>query len=404
MATPEVYNVSQAPITAHAFNADRTQVAVSLNSSELQILSRSGIDWTPTETLSEHDKAITSIDWAPNSNRIVTASQDRNAYVWQQAPDPLTGQTVWKPTLVLLRVNRAATYVRWSPFEDKFAVASGARAIAICSFDPDNNWWVAKQLKKPIRSTVLSVDWHPNNVLLAAGSADMKARVFSAYIKDVDKRPAPTVWGEKLPFNTVCGEYSSPSGGWVHAVGFSPSGDVLAFASHDSTISIVYPGGPAIFTIRSNSLPYVTLTWTSEDALVAAGHDCQPVLFTGSPAGWQAAGSLDDTSAPKSSGGARGALTGAAAPVGRLNSAAFNTFRNADSRGLGSSSGGGTPLAGDTELFTVHQNTITNVRAYDGAPGAVTRVSTSGVDGRLVVWNVNAVSSLGARLSGLRVG
>lgn len=62
------------------------------------------------------------------------------------------------------------------------------RAIAICSFDEDNNWWVAKQLKKPIRSTVLAVDWHPNNVLLAAGSADMKARVFSAYIKDVDKK------------------------------------------------------------------------------------------------------------------------------------------------------------------------------------------------------------------------
>lgn len=47
---------------------------------------------------------------------------------------------------------------------------------------------MARQLKKPIRSTVLSVDWHPNNVLLAAGSADMKARVFSAFIKDVDKR------------------------------------------------------------------------------------------------------------------------------------------------------------------------------------------------------------------------
>jgi actin related protein 2/3 complex subunit 1A/1B len=43
-------------------------------------------------------------------------------------------------------------------------------------------------LKKPIRSTVLCVDWHPNNVLLAAGSADMKARVLSAYIKEVDKR------------------------------------------------------------------------------------------------------------------------------------------------------------------------------------------------------------------------
>jgi len=76
----------------------------------------------------KHDKAITSIDWAPSSNRIVTASQDRNAYVWSQSPDPLTGRMVWKPTLVLLRINRAATFVRWSPNEDKFAVASGARS------------------------------------------------------------------------------------------------------------------------------------------------------------------------------------------------------------------------------------------------------------------------------------
>jgi hypothetical protein len=61
-------------------------------------------------------------------------------------------------------------------------------AISICSFDPENNWWISKHLKKPIRSTVLCVDWHPNNVLLAAGSADMRARVLSAYIKEVDKR------------------------------------------------------------------------------------------------------------------------------------------------------------------------------------------------------------------------
>ena len=77
----------------------------------------------------QHDKQITSIDWAPNSNRIVTSAQDRNAYVWQQTPDAQTGQLIWKPTLVLLRINRAATYVKWSPNEDKFAVASGARYV-----------------------------------------------------------------------------------------------------------------------------------------------------------------------------------------------------------------------------------------------------------------------------------
>ena len=44
-------------------------------------------------------------------------------------------------------------------------------------------------------------------------------------------RPQPSAWGEKLPFNTVCGEFNSPNGGWVHDVAFSPSGDALAFAS-----------------------------------------------------------------------------------------------------------------------------------------------------------------------------
>jgi len=408
MSPPEVYSLGQTPVTSHAFNADRSEVAVSLNSNDVQIFSREGHDWKPSETLSEHDKLITSIDWAPNSNRIVTSAQDRNAYVWQQSPDPKTGRMVWKPTLVLLRINRAATHVRWSPNEDKFAVASGARAIAICSFDPEGDWWVSRLLKKPIRSTVLSVDWHPNNVLLASGSADMKARVFSAYIKDVDKRPAASVWGEKLPFNTVCGEYTSPTGGWVHTVGFSPSGDVLAFASHDSSITLVYPGSQAIYTIKLNTLPLLTLTWINENSLVAAGHDCQPFVFSGSEAGWELTGSLDDPNASKSAGGARAGL-GGASPVGRLNSAAFNTFRNADSRGIRSVTDSPTAASStESELFTVHQNTITDMRVYDGVPGNVSRVSTSGVDGKLVVWDVNVVTpasaaGLAGRMSGLQL-
>ena len=245
----------------------------------------------------------------------------------------------------------------------------------------------------------------------------MKARVFSAYIKDVDKRPQPSVWGEKLPFNTICGEYASPAGGWVHAVGFSPSGDVLAFASkyplyltrravvygfntcsgHDSSISIVYPGGPAIYTIRTTTLPLVTLTWTSEESIVAAGHDCQPFVFSGSAAGWQLVGTLDDPNANKTGGGRSGFGGGAPSPVGRLQSSAFNTFRNAAERGISNNPGSPTTAnSGESELFTVHQNTITSVRPYAGQPGAVAQVSTSGVDGKLVVWDANAVTPVTA--------
>ena len=115
--------------------------------------------------------------------------------------------------------------------------------------------------------------------------------MFSAFIKDVDKRPDPTVWGSRLPFNTLCAEFRSPSGGWVHSVAFSPSGNALAFVSHDSTVSIAYPQGPdappvPLLTVRTPLLPFLSLLWINESEIVAAGHDCQPVVFQGSEQGW----------------------------------------------------------------------------------------------------------------------
>jgi len=142
--------------------------------------------------LDQHDLRVTGIDWAPRTNRIVTCSADRNAYVWVQQADG-----TWKHTLVLLRINRAATCVRWAPGEHKFAVGSGARIISVCYFEEDNDWWVAKHIKRPIRSTVTAVDWHPNDVLLAAGSTDFKIRVFSAYVKDIEPKPSATEWGTR---------------------------------------------------------------------------------------------------------------------------------------------------------------------------------------------------------------
>jgi actin related protein 2/3 complex subunit 1A/1B len=172
---------------------------------------------------------------------------------------------------------------------------------------------------------------------------------------------------------------------------------------HDSSITVVYPSGPdaapqAVHTIRTPSLPYVAVLWLSETSLVAAGHDCQPVLFSGSlEEGWSLVKSLDESVA----GGAKpGILTPSnTGGVGRLNSEAFRTFRSADSRGATHGSGGGAGGAGgsgSTELNTVHQNTITKVKAFETSPsGEVTRFSTSGVDGRLVIWTVGGSGGAG---------
>jgi actin related protein 2/3 complex, subunit 1A/1B len=287
---------------------------------------------------------------------------DRNAYVWEQTPSG------WKPTLVLLRINRAATFVRWSPNEKKFAVGSGARLIGVCYFEEENDWWVSKHLKKPIRSTITTVNWHPNSVLLAAGSTDSHARVFSGFIKGIDERPEASVWGERLPFNTVCGEYLNDAAGWVHSVCFSPSGDALAFSSHDSSITVVYPSGPdappkAMINISTQLLPFTSLIWSTESEIIAAGYDCEAFRFQGSENGWAIAGTVETARGPG---------------IAREESA-LQMFKQMDLKGKSNRN--------DTQLSTTHQNTINTIRVYEGQPGAVRRFSTSGVDGRVVIWN-----------------
>ncbi|KFH47291.1 Actin-related protein 2/3 complex subunit-like protein [Hapsidospora chrysogenum ATCC 11550] len=364
MANPEVHHLFHSPIADHSFSADHQTLAVTRDSN-VELYSKSGNGYKLVNELRDHDKTVTSVDIAPNTGRIVSCSQDRNALVWEPSP------TGYKPTLVLLRISRAATFVRWSPNETKFAVGSGDRLIAVCYFEEENNWWVSKHLKKPIRSTITSVDWHPNSVLLAAGSTDAHARVFSSYIKGVDQRPDPTVWGERLPFNTVCGEFLNNSAGWVHSVAFSPSGDSLAFAAHDSSITVVYPSGPdqpprAVVNIATQMLPFKSLIWKAEDEIIAAGYDCEAFRFQGNEGGWQLAGAVDSRGSSASGGEQR-------------EESALRMFKQMDLKGK---------TKDDSQLKTVHQNTVTMIRPYQSSGSGVTKFSSSGVDGRIVIWSV----------------
>lgn len=368
MSAPDVQQIVPGPITCHAFNKDRTKVALCPNSNEVHIFKKSGTSWELTAVLGEHDKLVTGIDWAPNSNRIVTCSQDRNAYVWTA-----DGEN-WKPTLVILRINRAATQVKWSPKEDKFAVSSGARCISVCYFEKDNDWWVSKHIKKPIRSTVLSIDWHPNNVLLAAGSSDFKARVFSGYIKGVDDKPDACSWGSKFPFGEVLGEFNC--GGWVHDVAFSPDGESIAYVGHDSSLSVVTgtEGKPA--ALLTPCLPFTKLIWITGKSIVATGHDNNPTLFSQNGAAWKFVERLDAGKAEAKAGG----------------SSAMSKFRQMDTRAQEGDQ--------DTVLKTLHQNAISGISAHTGGRGAVSKFTTIGIDGKLITWDLK---SLEQSIAGLKI-
>jgi actin related protein 2/3 complex subunit 1A/1B len=358
------------PIICHSFNKDKTRVAVSPNDNTVKIFLKSGNKWECEHTFTEHTEVVTGIDWAPESNLITTCAADRNAYVW------VNQDGKWKPTLVILRINRAATSVKWSPKEDKFAVASGARLISICYFEKENNWWVSKHIKKPIRSTVLSVDWHPNNVLLAAGSTDFKARVFSTYIKEIESKPEATPWGKKMPFGALMAELSNGNGGWVHCVAFSPSGNKMAWVGHDSSVSVAVAGAETPAVIKLKELPLLSCIWLTEGSLLSAGHNFTPDVFTHDDNNKLTfLAKLDEA---KNKGGDEDETM-----------SAMERFRNLDKRAT---------VGKEAKSETTHENAITQLSRYHGDGETVTSVSSSGLDGKVVIWNMKSLEQSIAEL------
>lgn len=338
-------------ITVHAWNGNKTKIAFCPNNTEVHIYTKSGNTYTRDTILTEHDSRVLGIDWAPNTNRLVTCSEDRNAYVWE-----LTDGS-WKPTLVILRINRAATCVKWSPDETKFAVSSGAKCVSVCYFEEENDWWVSKHIKKH-KSTVTGVAWHPNSIFLATSSSDFKARIFSALVKGVDQRLEQSPFGNQLPFGQCLAEYTAM--GWVHASAWSPSGNILAFVAHDSSIHFVDINSKNQQRIPLNNLPFRAVAFTDEGTVVAAGHDNNPMVFK-NQGQWAFVKAIDGNRK-------REVKQQSSA------SAARSMFTNLTNVGQ---------TKNETSLNTLHQNAISCVQVLSG-----NTVSTSGVDGKLVIWTL----------------
>ena len=358
-------------ITCHAWNADRTQIAVCPNNNTVSIFQKPATEdghWEKVATLNEHDALVTDIAWAPRTNRIITTAQDRNAYVWTKE-----GGGEWKPMLVILRITAAATSVQWSSDELKFAVGSGARTVPICYFEAENNFWVSKMLKGHM-STIQAVAWHPSAPVVATACTDYKCRIFSAYLKNVDGKAVSTPWGDNPKFGTLFHEVASL--GWVRNVAFSPAGDFLAFCSHNSTVSFVdIINGHSCQTVRLSELPLTSLLFLPDGCLVGTGHGHDPLLFSRAADGWTFAGKLTGKTQVKKSHGAF--------------ASAKNMFQAQSHMGESAAA-----HAADANVNSVHNNLVCGVQLFGASFGATrAEFTTSALDGKIGFWTRDDITA-----------
>lgn len=358
-------------ITCHAWNKDMTALALCPNNHELHILEVENGALTEKHVYEqEHTQVITGIDWAPNSNQLVTCSHDRTCSVWTK------GAEGWKPSMVVLKAfGRGATAVKWGPCETRFAVGSGAKQIQVCAYEAENDWWTGKPIREGIESTIFDIAFHPSSLILAAGGCDKTINVYSAIIKSLDsKASAKEVFGDGKPpkFGEVI--FSVGTSGWVNGLAFSPAGNILCAAMHDSRmqfLNVQVGEGVAceeVARMRLRGLPVSKVAFLDEATCIGVGHDMVPLKFTSTGGEWKCQGSIDQGRAKKEK------KKGAAAMW------ADKTDR------------GGAEVH---EHNTTHENVISSLFVKPGSDGEFT---TAGIDGRVVFWNTGGVAGSFAAL------
>ena len=159
--------------------------------------------------LKGHTKLITSLDWSPVEDIIVSSSQDETIRVWSGVNYALI-KDIEKPH------KRAVSFVNWSPDGEHFATASWDSTIKI---------WSGKSL-----SPLKTLNGHDNALLAAVWSTDGKYIASGGWDKNL------VVWS--VSKGVKVHEIRNAHNDAISSISWHPSGKYIATGSLDKTVKI----------------------------------------------------------------------------------------------------------------------------------------------------------------------
>lgn len=156
------------------WHPDGSRVATGCNDGKARVwaagpLSDGGSGSTPgtlLHTLSGHTGAIFSCAWSPSGAHLLTGGADKSAIVWDVASGSI-GQAFAFHTATVLDAE-------WGS-DSLFATASSDKTVAVCALGSD----VPIRVFTGHADEVNAIGWSPSRALLASGSDDGTARLWS---------------------------------------------------------------------------------------------------------------------------------------------------------------------------------------------------------------------------------
>jgi WD40 repeat protein len=200
-------------------------------------------------TLQGHKAKVLSVSWSPDGSRIVTTSEDRTARLW----DAASGVAL---TTFQKDIHFHADYVQWSPDRSKVATIDVIIRTA--------RVWDASSGKSLAtleghKSAVGSVSWSPDGSKIVTGSSDRTARVWDA----TSGKALLTLEG-----HTEILESAS----------WSPDGSKVATAGGDRTARVWDANsGKALATLQGHTGPVNTALWSPDGSKVVTISSEHPI-------------------------------------------------------------------------------------------------------------------------------
>ncbi|MEN2496013.1 MAG: protein 2 3 complex subunit [Marteilia pararefringens] len=256
------------PVQAHAFNADRSRVAISHYKTSIHedaynifIYETSSVKAKLLCKLPMHISTVKCLDWSKKGNKILSCSTDMNCYVWEES-----SKNQWNKVMVQGILRFSASICRWSPDEKYLVLGSVSGNLCICSYVPQYNWWAAKKFKDQT-SAIMDIKWSPNSEYFAIACADRFFKLFK-----VSSAPKPI-------FSLV-----SPYYGFTTSVAFNASGNLIASVSQDSSITIYDISKdaekPSHKTTLLDTACMTAIAFIDDKTIIASGFNQQFYCYT----------------------------------------------------------------------------------------------------------------------------